>query len=756
MAIDPVLYPESHNLAHSDKSFYPLKIPVSHWQLRHYISHPDPDVLYYASGHDIFYLNTATRKRKLIATLPFEARCTASGFGYVCVGGEQDGHFAVVKLEESRTADVDAAIPLDYWQTTRGTPRAVSTKVERIGEEIVNSISIHQIHDVEAHLHDVVAVLTNNDRTVRIYSLIHAVEAAVIRLPDPMNHATISPDGKLLAAVGDVNTVFFYRRNMREDPPQIPKPHNRLNMTSATWEKAALHHLYVPGPDTQKGYFTTAWSQNGHLLAVGSEAGYISVFDMDIFEESGDEEVEATCLATVPSSRPNLMGNSWPGAVRSMLFAPDPWDLLIWAEDQGRICIGDIRRGLRCKQVIELDPKDVNLNRLDVEDLEAEEDPEDARRLLELEEEWIQRRLRDQDNYGDTRATDGQIRQRNQRLPRMLSRFYGSPESMLENDPQGLTTHEQRVLESLRTTRQREEELAQGAPPRSVNYTSASLFDSSARRRGETRATMSDDNANITSLPELSRATSTTHDEQTPGFALQNYQTQLRLSEQQQNPGTGSSAHDILQNHQRQLMLLEQQNRRRLLEARQATSSTANSTGSRPIPPHALRASDMRREDDEGPWRTISNAMTPARGPLFEGSSADRDASEERERIDHRRALIQQRERLRNLQRNLDASTSARAETADGSTGFQSRYELIRNANVDPRGFEAGWELLRRRSTRRTGAFTQLTGLEVGVRTAGLAISRDGRTVWAATEEGVFEIGLRFKERAMWPAVEML
>lgn len=205
MAIDTIPYPEATNLARPDLAFYPLRIPVSHWQLRHYISTPEPDLLFYASGHDIYCLNTASKKRKHIATLPFEARCTASGYGYVCVGGEDDGHFAAIKLDGSgpRTLDVDSALPIESqaWRSTEGHAaaavgrRAASVKVERIGEEIVNSISIHRIQDEDAHLDDIVAVLTNNDKTVRVYSLPQSLETTVLDLPFAMNHATVLLDG---------------------------------------------------------------------------------------------------------------------------------------------------------------------------------------------------------------------------------------------------------------------------------------------------------------------------------------------------------------------------------------------------------------------------------------------------------------------------------------------------------------------------------------------------------------------------------
>ncbi|KAG9557712.1 hypothetical protein KCU71_g18470, partial [Aureobasidium melanogenum] len=375
MAIDSIPYPDTDRLAYPDKTFYPVKIPVSHWQLRHYISSPDKDAIYYASVNEVYYLDTQSRKRKYLATLPFVARCTASGFGWVCVGGEEDGYFAAIKLEGSspvRPADVDAPLPLDYWQLQRGTPRAANVKLEHIGEEIVNSISIHQIHDEENHLYDVVAVLTNNDKTVRVYSLTQALETAVLDLPFPMNHASISPDGTTLVAVGDSNQAFFYTRTLSQPPPQIPKPHNRLNTSNVTWGLANIVHLRAGDPTAQPGYFTTAWSPNGSLAALGSEGGYITLFDMDAFAQCASDEAEAAIVATIPSTRPNIVAALHPGAVRTMLFSPEPWDLLIWAEDQGRICIGDLRTGLKTKQVIELKPDEEGLKKIELEDIAAE------------------------------------------------------------------------------------------------------------------------------------------------------------------------------------------------------------------------------------------------------------------------------------------------------------------------------------------------------------------------------------------------
>ena len=68
-------------------------------------------------------------------------------------------------------------------------------RLEKIGTDIVNSISIHKL-PADGHGQDeIVAVLTNNDKTVRVYSLTQNLELAVLDLPFAMNHATISPEG---------------------------------------------------------------------------------------------------------------------------------------------------------------------------------------------------------------------------------------------------------------------------------------------------------------------------------------------------------------------------------------------------------------------------------------------------------------------------------------------------------------------------------------------------------------------------------
>jgi WD40 repeat protein len=252
------------------------------------------------------------------------------------VGGEDEGHFAAIQM---------------HGESSQRPP---TVKIERIGEEIVNSISIHRLTDEEAHLDDIVAVLTNNDQTVRVYSLPAGQETRVKDLPFAINHATLSPDGKMLVAVGDFNQAYFFTREILEKVPQIPKPHNRLMSKDVDWVLTNVVTLHVS--ESTVGYFTTAWSPSGGLVAVGSEGGYITVLDRAMLEDADVEDDDAI-VAVVAGSRADIP-SPYPGAIRSMVFSPEPWDLLVWAEDQGRVCIGDLRTGLQSRQVICLEPED--------------------------------------------------------------------------------------------------------------------------------------------------------------------------------------------------------------------------------------------------------------------------------------------------------------------------------------------------------------------------------------------------------------
>jgi len=290
MAVDDFLSRDTDAFVLPSKAYYPTSIPIAHYQLRHFISSPEQDLIYYASGCDIYCLNAATQTQAHVTTLPFDARCTASGYGYVCVGGADHGNFAAIKVAgfpPVNNAHVDASLPLDFDHRPSHPPMLGSAnrvQLEKIGEDIVNSISIHKLPAVTSDCRDdVVAVLTNNDKSVRVYSLVDNIELCCIDLPISMNHATISPDGKFLVAVGDQQTCFFFERQTPgQRPSSWKQPSDRINSVPPQWKLFDEVSLYGPSSQCAEGYFTTAWSPSGRMCAVGSECGYITVFDMDL------------------------------------------------------------------------------------------------------------------------------------------------------------------------------------------------------------------------------------------------------------------------------------------------------------------------------------------------------------------------------------------------------------------------------------------------------------------------------------------
>lgn len=739
----------------------------------------------------------------------------------MCVGGEDEGHFAAIKLDGGpHTNEVDERLDIGgAWASgsslggSSTARRGASVKVERIGEEIVNSISIHRIQDEDAHLDDIVAVLTNNDKTVRVYSLPQRLETCVLDLPFAMNHATISPDGKMLVAVGDVNQAYFFRRYIKDTPPQIPKPHNRLTSGSVDWALTSVVNLHVTAPDSTLGYFTTAWSPNGRLVALGSEGGYITVLDLEILDDAELEDEEAI-VAVVPGSRPDIP-QPHPGAVRSMLFAPDPWDLLIWAEDQGRVCIGDLRTGLKRKQVVTLDPREEGLPKVEFEDLPQDEldiSTESVTRTLDQLERDFLRRYRDAQARDSNTAVnfateyiEARRRQRQHRQDLASSRATSGSRAAVDDDPRGLTSQEQEILDALRTTRQREEARSHNGVATNVNYTTGDIFSSGTRssssgtpnpESGTSRSGGEGSTSWPTSFPELLRMSSSPRPDpsadageehrlapiQVPGDAASwgaSRHNPPTIEERSSvDTSTSESSSNTRTNHNPRLP----RRRASVILSPPTTTSTPASTSSRPT------ASNREAEASNNAWRTIENALTLTRGPLFESASrltpqapaaattgtgtaststatspspsAPRTATDLAAELSAERArarsLATQRDRWRALA--SDGSQPPSASATNNNNNVINTYATGANATATisrlaaSAAFPDGYEAVLRRMRVGGGI---AGGPSMGVRTAGLAVSGDGGTVWAACEEGIFELRVERKRRLFWPAVEM-
>lgn len=689
MAVDDFLSRDTDAFVLPSKAYYPTKIPIAHYQLRHFISCPEPDLVYYASGSDVYCLNAATRTQAHLTTLPWEARCTASAHGYVCVGGADGGNFAAIKVTgfpPAGPADVDASLPLDFEHRLPRPPllgAASHVRLDKIGEDIVNSISIHKLPAVDHGQDDVVAVLTNNDKTVRLYSLVQNLELTVLDLPIAMNHATISPDGGLLVAVGDASIGFFFERIKTPKPSSIKAPEGRIKSISSDWQLLQQVSLHRPANSHADGYFTTAWSPSGRLCAVGSECGYITVFDVELLKnvEYGEDAI----VQLISSTRPDTSTGA--GAIRTMHFSPSPWDFLVWSEDQGRVCVADLRAGLKVKQVLTLDPREEGLEKIDIADFDLTLSPE--MHELRREADFIRRYRRALDSEGTAAAVNAATEYLEANAERRsLHRRLGVVES--DNDPHGLTAHERQVLETLRNTRQREETREQGVTPRSINYNTGGLRDTNQEptRREVTEAMTEFMNESVrrSNRPPQERATPR---RQASVF--------VAIDEGTVNAPPHTHTH---------------------------ITDSALTRSPNPVPAHARRVTNEIITSTDDAWRTIEEALvgqaraanrTSTSNPT--ATTSNPTAPELRSELRRLRQLTQMRERLRNARASQPST-----ETYEVNLGLRRPSRNMHNPNL-------------------------------GVRTAGLAMSQDGRTLYCGTEEGIFEFKMNLHVRKGFPAI---
>ena len=135
--------------------------------------------------------------------------------------------------------------------------------------------------------------------------------------PTAINHASISPCGNLLIAVGDKPQAFFSRRFFTEC--------FRKGRVFWDWEWQLISEPKLSLAHEKDSCFSTAFSPSGHICAAASQTGMITVFDTSLIGE--DMYADEAVIAILRSSRPNPSNHRVDrrGAIRSMSFSPEPW-----------------------------------------------------------------------------------------------------------------------------------------------------------------------------------------------------------------------------------------------------------------------------------------------------------------------------------------------------------------------------------------------------------------------------------------------
>ncbi|KAH1744395.1 hypothetical protein KXV74_006140 [Aspergillus fumigatus] len=385
------------------RRFFPFKIPNFHQQLRHYISTADADRIYLVADRVIYSIHISSQKRETIAVIPFEPKCLTAGYGWIGVGGSDNGECAFVRIAD-RTArgdtsvlpssDVDSALPINLEPPTRlsppwpsrGEPESTrqaliplmpEVQLHKFGGSIVNSVTVHRLPGADKGFADEdIMILSNNDKTVTIYSLTRSKVLKVLPHQACMNYAIMSPDSTLLAAVGDETRAYFY--DVTCDYETTIQTDNGEKLPAWDWDLIRCIEMDIGTRFDDGCCFTVAFSPFSRLCAIGSQSGVITVFDVaTVRDTEGEADGKNAIICNFNSSRPCCNG----GAVRCMAFAPEPWDLLVWLEDKGRAGVADVRQAFIRRQILNLDMNDPNLEEVytepilnDPEELESDLD----------------------------------------------------------------------------------------------------------------------------------------------------------------------------------------------------------------------------------------------------------------------------------------------------------------------------------------------------------------------------------------------
>ncbi|WBW75351.1 WD40/YVTN repeat-like protein [Schizosaccharomyces osmophilus] len=250
------------------------KVCSEHPQLKNLISTQytgeEFNPIYYTNDFFIWKIYPNSEKVFQVGhMLTYQPVCLLGKCGYIASGG--------------------LAGQFDYWSPN------LKHKHLELGPYYNNGIEIHK----RASDHQPEALISTNDRSVKVVDLTSGILTRNLRHSVNMNHASVSNDGRYMVCVGDSPDLFFYEITRSGD--------------------YILRHTVQA--NTKDSSICTSISQNNEMFACASQDSSLSVFDVRYMKLP---------MLTKTTSR-----NQPDGSVRSCHFTPPnagPLDLLLYTE----------------------------------------------------------------------------------------------------------------------------------------------------------------------------------------------------------------------------------------------------------------------------------------------------------------------------------------------------------------------------------------------------------------------------------------
>lgn len=158
---------------------------IQHWQLRNLVHCENSEEVYVTEGFGIYKVNLRKQVKVLLHLLEFKPTCFYVYRGVLAAGG-QNGRLKVLRLEDGSS----------FFSGSVGTQVNNSVLLAQKGEEKF-------------------LFLVSNSRSLRYFRLeqdssLELVELCCLECSTCLNHVALSPDGRLLLAVGDSGEYFIY------------------------------------------------------------------------------------------------------------------------------------------------------------------------------------------------------------------------------------------------------------------------------------------------------------------------------------------------------------------------------------------------------------------------------------------------------------------------------------------------------------------------------------------------------------------
>ncbi|KAJ2756917.1 hypothetical protein GGI19_000439 [Coemansia pectinata] len=242
---------------------------------------------------------------RILGELEFDPVSMAVGGDFIVVGGQR-AELAVARLSDPCSTTVVRSggsinnfVALDQQQPA--IPRRRFRDSAAFAEDGVTNLNIMSSQSMPRLL------VCNNDHTVRLLSLPGLDLITELKFPTAVNYAAVSPDGTKMCVVGDSNLVFLF--NKRGDD----------------FEKIATLTA------SEDASFSCDFNQSSELFAVGSQDGYVTVWDIR------SQQQKLVQLETFQHGRSR-------GACRNVKFSPSgSVDLLAFSEHSSFVNIADTR-----------------------------------------------------------------------------------------------------------------------------------------------------------------------------------------------------------------------------------------------------------------------------------------------------------------------------------------------------------------------------------------------------------------------------